>query len=239
VSDAIALFNFRKEEADLACARDDDAIFCVQIHRPYNQDLPYAILGPFEMKEAFLEANKEVLRIPKALKRCEESTQGFVQAFSNLAEDSDTHPEKKRMLGSYKELRFQLKDGAMFRIRFHAERNPAVTDLWRETKTGRASGGEIYFVWTSDGDWGERGWETNVERKIHATFTSARAAFNYAREVYTRRDRENGEVDETGLTITEPAHLKVAGKDVGVSKGWIVEADGNIAAPSSEEILVI
>jgi hypothetical protein len=239
VSDAIALFNFRKEEADLACARDDDAIFYVQIHRPYNQDLPYAILGPFEMKEAFLEANKEVLRIPKALKRCEESTQGFVQAFSNLAEDSDTHPEKKRMLGSYKELRFQLKDGAMFRIRFHAERNPAVTDLWRETKTGRASGGETYFVWTSDGDWGERGWETNVERKIHATFTSARAAFNYAREVYTRRDRENGEVDETGLTITEPAHLKVAGKDVGVSKGWIVEADGNIAAPSSEEILVI
>jgi hypothetical protein len=239
VSDAIAFFDMRKEKADFACARDKNAIFYLQIHRPYNKDLPYAILGPFEMKQAIPETNKEVLRIPNALRRSEVGTQDIVKQFASMVEDADTAPETKRMLATYKELRFQLNDGIMFRVRFHAKRNPAVTNLWSETKAGRANGGDTYFVWTSDGDYGARGRESNVERKIHATFTFARAAFDYAREVYTRRNREDGEVDETGLPITELAHLKVAGNDVGVSKGWIVEVDGNIAAPSSEEILVI
>jgi hypothetical protein len=83
----------------------------------------------------------------------------------------------------FKVYRVRLRGGEEFRMRIHAEINPDVVKLWRETEAGRVKGGSTYVVWSGDGECEGKGMESKVERKIHRTFTAMEDALESAKGV--------------------------------------------------------
>jgi len=237
VTDLLALCEFNEEAGDFLLAHNEDTISYLKIHRPYEEanGKAYLILGPFKLKDAILAAGIEVSKIP-AFKRVDDGIQDITAAVTRLVATTGTDAEQRNRSAAFKGYRIPLRDGHLFRVRLHAEYNPAVMRLWRDIKAGTKDAAPTYFVWTSDGDCGGTSRESKIERKIHATFTEVRAAFDFARAVYLETRGRDAEV---GLPIVDVANLRVAGNNIGVLKGWGMNSNGEAFPPGPDEIFVL
>jgi hypothetical protein len=183
------------------------------------------MLGSFPIQQAFLEGNKEILKIPADQRRGKADIEAITNFFASLAENAKTEAKEMGAIGIIKMHRVRLRGGAEFRVRIHADISPEVAKLWREAETGRAKSGSTYVVWSSDGECGGRGMESKVERKILKTLTSLEDARESAKGVRGEKHGEGSEVSESGMPIGKLGRPEMAGDDVGVMMGWEVMAD--------------